>query len=61
MDISKKYYRSPHEWADALPAKKADRRIWRMMAIVRRFVFCSIFSHLLLRYIHIPNMSEIRL
>ena len=35
-----------------LPAEKADRRIWRMMAIVRRFVFCRVhkylFSHTLL-------------
>ena len=29
-----------------LPAEKADRRIWRMMAIVRRFVFCRIPSFL---------------
>ncbi len=25
-----------------LPAEKADRRTWRMMAIVRRFVFCKL-------------------
>ena len=49
---------SDFRYQAALPAEKADRRIWRMMAIVRRFVFCIFGTYHLL---YSPDMNLITL